>query len=355
MKKYILIFIIILLLAGGGVYFFGLNEKVPAGEELAASEGEFPIVFPIAEYASRRTVNAFGEESQVTLDGYHAADDIEYADVEEEVPAFAIADGIVRRADWVKGYGGVIVIGHTIGGKTFTAIYGHIDLSSTSLSAGDSVSQGELIAYLGEGGTLETDDERKHLHFALYQGEDTRIQGYEPASTGLQKWINPQDFFAQYGLDIKNPSRMYNPETDLGGEEFVLEFLVPEGWEVEYDDSARILNVFTLSGEGSSRERSQIVFAYFDASQFLTLSTVTIHGTSDLVVGKENYTAKRYDIEKRPGAAGFQSQPSWRSGRHIAIDFRDKEGRTRYWSIAKNPQLDEQTFQRVLDSIKIVD
>lgn len=163
-----------------------------------------------------------------------------------------------------------------------------------------------------------------------------------------------QQNIPQYGLDTTSPVRMYNPEVDLGGNEFSLEFLIPEGWEVEYDNQARILNLFTLEGGGFARERSQILITYFDASQFLTLSTVTIHEVLDLQVGQGNYTAKRYDIEKRLGVTAFVGQPSWRNERHIAIDFRDKEGYTRYYSIAKNPQLDEESFQRVLASIKIV-
>jgi hypothetical protein len=191
------------------------------------------------------------------------------------------------------------------------------------------------------------------LHFAVYEGEDSRIQGYESTPEKLLDWSNPHDFFLQYRLRVESLSRTYNSQIDLGGEDFGLEFVIPENWEVEYDEAARILNVFSLSGEGSARERSQILFTYFDASQFLTLSTVTIHGVSDLRVGKENYTAKRYDIEKRAGTPSFQGQPSWRNARHIAIDFRGAEGRTRYYSIAKNPELDEEIFQQVLASIKI--
>ena len=237
----------------------------------------------------------------------------------------------------------------------FTAIYGHLDLSSVSLNPGDQISAAQHIGYLGEGGTAETDGERKHLHFAIYEGEDSRIQGYEASADALLNWLNPHDFFAQYGLNTQSPGRTYSPQKDLGGNDFVLESLIPEGWEVEYDESARILNLFTLAGQGSARERSQAVLTYFDASQFLTLSTVTIHSIADLVVGEGNYAAKRYDIEKRPGIASFEGQPSWRNQRHIAIDFRKGEGRTRYYSIAKNPQLDEQTFQRVLLSIRIVE
>jgi len=153
---------------------------------------------------------------------------------------------------------------------------------------------------------------------------------------------------------VKSLPRMYNLRVDPGGNEFALEFLIPEGWEVEYNESSRILNLFTVEDGGTSHARSQIVLSYFDASQFLTLSSVVIHEVVDLTVGKESYAARRYDIEKKTGVTAFQGQPTWRNERHIAIDFRDTDGRTRYYSIAKNPQLDEETFQRVLDSVRIV-
>lgn len=349
----------VVVLVVGGVYMFGLRNSTPESElqekvEVTENKAKSLVGFPIAEYTSRRTVNAFGEESQVTLDGYHVGDDIEFTDTEADVPVFAIADGIVRRSDWVKGYGGVMVIAHTIEGKTISAIYGHIDNSQTFVNVDDGVSKGQHIAYLGEGGTAETDGERKHLHFAVYKGEDSRIQGYESSADAFDQWINPRDFFAQYGLGMQSKARVYDPKKDYGGDEFAFEFLIPEGWEVEYDDQARILNLFSLGGAGSARERSQVLLSYFDASQFLTLSTVTIHSVADARVGEGNYIAKLYDIEKRAGTAAFQDQPAWREKRHIAIDFRDKEGRTRYWSIAKNPQLDEETFQRVLDSVRII-
>ena len=62
---------------------------------------------------------------------------------------------------------------------------------------------------------------------------------------------------------VKSLSRTYNPVVDPGGNEFALEFVIPEGWEVEYNESARILNVFALGGEETSHERSQIVLSYF--------------------------------------------------------------------------------------------
>src|SRR3989344_287784 len=355
-KAFVVLSLAVAGIVGGAYLWKSFNDAPPEQSQEAPGmeQEQSPVVFPIEEYAQRRTVNAFGEEGQVTLEGFHVADDIEYTDADAQVPVFAIADGIVQRGDWVRGYGGVMVIKHDIEEKTYTAIYGHLDQGSIQIADGEEVSRGQQVAYLGEGETEETDGERTHLHFALYEGTEQRIQGYEPSPENLENWLNPHDFFAFYGLDTQSPARVYNPQEDLGGSDFALEFAIPEGWEVEYDDTAHLISLFELSGEGPARERAQVTFTYFDAESFLTLSTVTIHEVADTQVGQQNYTAKQYDIEKKQGVSAFQRQPSWRQQRHTAIDLRGKEGRTRYYSVAKNPELDQAVFQSIVDSITIM-
>ena len=90
---------------------------------------------------------------------------------------------------------------------------------------------------------------------------------------------------------------------------------------------------------------------YFDAEKFLTLSTVAIHAATDVTVGQGRYTARRYDIEKKPGVPDFADQPSWRNKRHVVTDFRDKEGFTRYFVVAARPDLNQKTYERVLSSV----
>lgn len=314
------------------------------------------VALPIADYASRRTLKAHGEYIRDRFSGYHLGDDIEYVDVEAAVPVQAIADGTVVRAARVSGYGGFVSIEHVLDGKTVIAVYGHLDFGSVSRKAGEVVTKGQTIGNLGQGGTAETDGERKHLHFALYEptsSSDRRVNGYESAPAGLATWLNPTDFFNTYRQPVPTPSRTFDPATDRGGDIFKLRFAIPAGMEVEYVPSLEALNVFTVAGRGTARERSQVFIRSFDASSFLTLSTVTLHSTETLTVGQGSYDARRYDIEKKAGVADFVDQPGWRNGRHIVTDFHDATGLDRYYVVAAHPDLDPAAYQSVLDSMVI--
>lgn len=158
------------------------------------------VSLPVEEYFERRTFKIFGGYYSDRFVGWHSGDDIEFVDAEEEVPVVAIADGTVTRVGTVGGYGGFISILFSIDGREIHAIYGHIDLSSTSLSAGDTVARGQFLTNLGEGYSSETDGERKHLHFGLYEGVDLRVKGYVQSEAELAEWINPSEFFVSLGL-----------------------------------------------------------------------------------------------------------------------------------------------------------
>jgi len=132
-----------------------------------------------------------------------------------------------------------------------------------------------------------------------------------------------------------------------------LSFDIPSGMKVAFLPSIQSLNVYEVDGEGEPIERSQIFIRFFDASSFLTLRTVTIHQTEDLNIGTEDYVARRYDIEKKPGIANFPGQPTWRNERHIVTDTRKTSGVTRYYVIAKNPELDMDVYEEFLESLEL--
>jgi murein DD-endopeptidase MepM/ murein hydrolase activator NlpD len=266
----------------------------------------------------------------------------------------AVADGKIIRAGRVSGYGGMILIAHNISGKTINAIYGHLDLNSVSLKAGQPVTKGQVIANLGADKSTDTDGERKHLHFALYEGAPNRINGYVPTSAELGNWINPQQFFLDHGAEPLSPQRQFNPKQDLGGTDFPISFLIPKNMEVEYIPQIKSLNIFSLNGQGDARSRSQVLIRFFDANNFLTLSTVNIFKTESLLVGQDRYSAKRYDIEKKLGAANFVHQPEWRNSRHVVTDIRANDGYSRFFVVAKNPSFDQEIFQNIIDSFKLV-
>lgn len=158
------------------------------------------VVLPIEGYFERATYKVFGEYYSDRFVGWHSGDDVEFVDTVKEVPVVAIANGTVTRVDTVGGYGGFLSILFSIDGREIHAIYGHIDLSSTALTVGQAVTKGQFLANLGEGESAETDGERKHLHFGLYEGTDLRVRGYVDTEAELAEWINPSEFFVSLGL-----------------------------------------------------------------------------------------------------------------------------------------------------------
>lgn len=302
----------------------------------------------------------FGEYFQDRFMGYHVGEDVEISGEDfgpgevQEVPIRAIGNGTVRFLDWVPGYGGVVVIAHQIGEEKVNAIYGHIDLASTELNIGDAVTANQFLAHLGDHKTKETDGERQHLHFALYKGDDIRLQGYEKDLKNVANWINPQDFFRKQSITFEGLPRLYSTLMDPQGKKiFHIDFTMPADWDVEFIPSIQALNLYKVTGQGTARERSQMLIRYFDASSFLTLATVDILETKDLKIGFGGYQAKQYVIQKKFDVPNFKDQPSWRNVKHTVTDFRDKEGQTRYYVVAANPELDQKVYEDILASMMI--
>ncbi|MDO8424918.1 MAG: M23 family metallopeptidase [bacterium] len=338
------------------------DQQSMSAPEVAARASEIvapQLVLPVEPYLP--TYKRFGEYFRDRFTGYHVAEDLEVLpDVRGDVPVRAIADGTVRYAGWVAGYGGVMVVRHddiAAAGVAMHAIYGHLDMASVRVRAGDVVAQGEVIGVLGDDRSRETDGERRHLHFALYQGEDVRLQGYERDARAVSRWLNPADVFAQYEVTVSanTASAQYAALADPQGKDvFALDFTLPPGWDVEYISSIQALNFYRVDGGGTARERSQVLIRYFDASDFLTLSTVTIHEQYDLTVGQGSYAARRYVIEKKSEVSAFAEQPAWRNARHTVTDFRAANGPTRYYVVAANPALDGAVHEALLASMRVL-
>jgi murein DD-endopeptidase MepM/ murein hydrolase activator NlpD len=73
-------------------------------------------------------------------------------------PIHASADGVVRYADWMSGYGRIVVIDH---GVEFESAYGHMD--SFSVVAGQVVRRGDIIGTVGNTGRSTG----PHLHYEV--------------------------------------------------------------------------------------------------------------------------------------------------------------------------------------------
>ena len=149
-------------------------------------------VYPILEFEQRINKKAFGayitpKHSPVQperFSGFHTGVDVEYTDVEGEIKVLAVCDGEIVLSKWVLGYGGTVVLKC----QNKYIIYGHLKLDSINKNL--KVTKGEQLAILGQGGTKETDFERKHLHFGIHK-DTIDLRGYVQNQNELNEWIDP--------------------------------------------------------------------------------------------------------------------------------------------------------------------
>jgi len=121
----------------------------------------FPVAGEITSPFGWRTHPIFGNQR------YHSGIDI---GAEYNTPIVAAQSGIVITAGWVDGYGNTVMIDH---GGGIVSLYGHNQ--SLAVNVGQSVSQGQVIAYCGSTGNSTG----PHCHF------EVRLNG-EP--------VSPQDY-----------------------------------------------------------------------------------------------------------------------------------------------------------------
>jgi len=153
---------------------------------------------PIAEFKKRIVKKPFGlyitpATSPVQPEkftGYHTGVDVEYGDVQTDVPTVAIADGLVIYSGWVSGYGGFLAILHT----DYISTYSHLNPESL-LPKNTKVLQGQTIGTLGRAYSHETDGERKHLHFGIIKGNKLDLRGYVQNEIEISLWLNPLNLY----------------------------------------------------------------------------------------------------------------------------------------------------------------
>ncbi|MDP3792712.1 MAG: M23 family metallopeptidase [bacterium] len=213
--------IVILVMVASGVFYFEGNQSGQEAEIIQtiqrntvatdAQANLLPIALPnliepVEGFRDRIIKKPFGifvtpETSPVQPDrftGYHNGVDVEYDDVADDVPVRAIADGTILVRARMSGYGGVVVIRHTLNGINILALYGHLDSVSFLPASITEVAAGEQIGILGNGYSEETDGVRKHLHFSFHSDTgDKKIdfRGYVKAEEELRDWLNPLDFY----------------------------------------------------------------------------------------------------------------------------------------------------------------
>ncbi len=75
-------------------------------------------------------------------------------------PVYASGDAIIKRAQWVSGYGRFVELQHANG---YTTRYAHMNRIADGVVAGGSVRQGQIIGYVGTTGNSTGN----HLHFEV--------------------------------------------------------------------------------------------------------------------------------------------------------------------------------------------
>ncbi len=145
-----------------------LTRPAPSGN---GGGGEVPlvpettrIVFPLPEGTWVRT-SPFGWRSDpITGERrFHAGSDFAAAD---GTPIYAVADGVVVRANYTDAGGGVIVIEHTVRGERVASMYVHMWSHGIHVAEGDTVTAGQHIGDVGSSGHSTG----PHLHLQIHPG-----------------------------------------------------------------------------------------------------------------------------------------------------------------------------------------
>ncbi|MHB1063605.1 MAG: M23 family metallopeptidase [Georgenia sp.] len=158
------------------------STAAPAAPEVQTVAAESSrVVFPLPEGSwvltsefGPRVHPITGQESVHTGTDFAAPDG---------TPILAVADGTVTVAEFSGGYGGLIVVEHSIAGQTVATAYGHMWETGIHVAAGDRVRAGQHIGDVGSSGNSTG----PHLHFEVRPGGANGEQ-IDPAA-----WLNTHD------------------------------------------------------------------------------------------------------------------------------------------------------------------
>ena len=101
----------------------------------------------------------------------------------------------------------------------------------------------------------------------------------------------------------------------------------------------------------SDGKADQIFIRFFEASDFLTLTTVDIFERQETKI--QSHAAVRYEIQKKSGMADFPFQPAWRNGRHKLIDIRYRAASPSYFYVfSYNPEYSQEKFESFVQSLR---
>ncbi|MFJ7936005.1 M23 family metallopeptidase [Sporosarcina sp. NPDC096371] len=117
------------------------------------------------------------------------------------VPIYAAADGTVSRVGVLGTYGNVVMVLHTINGKTYETNYAH--LHSYDVNVGQKVKQGRKIGRMGNTGSSTG----QHLHFEIHVG---RWATGQPNAVDPMKYITTVPALGAIGSDVEELQWLLN-------------------------------------------------------------------------------------------------------------------------------------------------
>ncbi|GAB3767894.1 M23 family metallopeptidase [Microlunatus parietis] len=159
-----------------------LNTLTRTGTGSGGPAGTLPessrVVFPLPEGTWVRA-SGFGMRVHPVTGEYKMHTGVDFA-APNGTPILAVADGTVTVAGASGGYGNLIVVEHTIGGRTVATAYAHMWDHGIHVAAGDQVTAGQHIGDVGSSGHSTG----THLHFEVRPG------GTNAAAIDPEPWLN---------------------------------------------------------------------------------------------------------------------------------------------------------------------
>ncbi|NMB92534.1 MAG: peptidoglycan DD-metalloendopeptidase family protein [Parcubacteria group bacterium] len=151
-----------------------VNATLSVGDELIIPNGELIIDGPVntnPKVQKTPLKDATGyfinpAPGAIKTQGLHGRNAVDLAaPIGTPIRAAASGKVLVARMGWNGGYGGLVIIQHPNGTQT---LYAH--LSGLNTTAGENVSQGEIIAYMGNSGHVRASKggNGSHLHFEIH-------------------------------------------------------------------------------------------------------------------------------------------------------------------------------------------
>lgn len=166
-------------------------------------------------------------------------------------PLYAFADGrVVAAADsGVQGFGGWVVLDHTIEGRQIQTVYGHIEPGHVYVQVGQRISKGDHIADIGNAGRSTG----PHVHFEVVEGD--RAAGGQQVDP--QPWLDKADQGGSAASETPSEPATVADEVGIAGldgrQTALAKQIVAVGEAMGVDEKGRIIAVATAKHESQLR------------------------------------------------------------------------------------------------------